>query len=103
MCWGFRYGLVAKHKAWEPSAKAFLGDREIAVGDYFGRPSFASLVGIMTLFRSAGALISVAVSGSIFYQTRTNLVSVIVYPMLQFSEAALALARRALPPVSLSV
>ena len=41
-------------------------DREMAVGDYFGRQSLAILVGIITLFHSAGVLISLAVQGRIF-------------------------------------
>ncbi len=86
------------------AAKAILGDREIAVADCFRRQSFASLVGIRTLFHRAGALISLAVSGWIFYQTPNhNLVRVMVFPMLPLRGAALALARSPLPPVSLSV
>ena len=74
------------------------------MADCFRRQSFGSLVGIRTLFHRAGALISLAVSGWIFYQTPNhNLVLVIVSPMLLQPGAAFALARRALPPVSLSV
>ena len=42
-------------------------DREIAVGDYFSRQSLTTLVGITSLFHSAGAVISLAVSGRIFH------------------------------------
>ena len=57
----------AKYKPWKTAAKAVLGYREIAVGDYFGRQSFASPVGMMTLFHGAGAVISRAVLGRIFH------------------------------------
>ncbi len=104
MSWGIRSGRGPKHKAWERAANAILGDREIAVADHFGRQSLAGLVGIMTLFHRAGALISLAVSGWIFHQTLNhNLVLVMVFPMLPLGGAAFALARTPLPPVILSV
>ena len=72
----------------------------IAVGDYFGRRSFASLVGIMTVFHSTGALIAPVVSGWIFDQTQSYaLVLLIVSPVLLISGVAFALARRPSPPV----
>ena len=104
MSWGIRSSWGPKHKAWETAANAILGDREIAVADHFDRQSLAGLVGIMTLFHSAGAPISLAVSGWMFYQTPNhNLVLGKVSPMFLLSRAAFALARRLLPPVSLSV
>jgi len=67
MSWGIRSSRGPKRKAWETAAKAILGDREIAVADHFGRQSLAGLLGIMTLFHSAGAPISLAIIGWIFY------------------------------------
>lgn len=70
----------------------------IAVGDYFGRRSFASLVGIMTVFHSTGALIAPVVSGWIFDQTQSYaLVLLIVSSVLLGSGIAFALARRPSP------
>jgi len=72
----------------------------IAVGDYFGRRNFASLLGIMTVFHSTASLISPVVSGWIFDQTQSYvLVLMIVSPLLLVSGVAFALARRPLPPV----
>ena len=72
----------------------------IAVGDYFGRRSFASLVGIMTVFHSTGALIVPVVSGWIFDQTQSYaLVLLIVSPVILVSGVAFAFARRPSPPV----
>ncbi len=73
------------------------------MADCFRRQSLASLVGIMTLFHRAGALISLAVIGWIFHHQNHNLVLVMVSSMLLLSGATFALARRLLPPVSLSV
>lgn len=71
----------------------------IAVGDYFGRRYFASLMGIMTVFHSMGSLILPVVSGWIFDQTQSyTLVLLIVSPLLLVSGVAFALARRPLPP-----
>ena len=71
----------------------------IAVGDYFGRRYFASLMGIMTVFHSMGSLISPVVSGWIFDQTQSyTLFLLIVSPLLLVSGVAFALARRPLPP-----
>ena len=103
MSWGVRSSRGPKRKAWETAAKAILGDREIAVADCFRRQSLASLVGTMTLFHRAGALISLAVIGWIFQTQNHNLVLVIVFSMLPLRGAAFALARSPLPPVSLSV
>ncbi len=85
------------------AANAILGDREIAVADHFGRQSLAGLVGIMTLFHRAGALISLAVIGWIFHHQNQVVVLAMVFPMLPLRVAAFDLARRPLPPVSLSV
>ena len=101
MSWGFWSILGPEHKDWETAAKAVLGDREIAVGEYFGRQSFASPVGMMTLFHSAGALISLAVSGRIFRQIPNHdLVLVKVSPLFLLPGAAFAPARRALPTIN---
>ncbi len=67
------------------------------MADHFGRQSLAGLVGIMTLFHRAGALISLVFIGCIFNQTPNhNLVPVIVFQKHLIRVAAFALARRAL-------
>ena len=43
----------------------------IAIGDYFGRFRYGSISGIMTVFYSAGALITPVISGWLFDQTNS--------------------------------
>ena len=79
-------------------AKSPPGGQTDRRGRVLWQPILVSLVGIMTLFHIAGAVISLAVRGRIFHQTPNyNLALVKVSPMPLFSRAACAPARRALP------
>ncbi len=44
----------------------------LVIGEYFGRKSFGSLVGIMTVFHSMGWLISPVISGWVFDATQSH-------------------------------
>lgn len=55
----------------------------LAVGEYFGRRSFGSLVGIMTLSFGLGSLIAPAAAGWVFVQTGTYVAALIAAAVMQ--------------------
>ncbi len=67
----------------------------IAVGEYFGRRSFGTLVGMMTVFYGVSGLIVPAVAGSVFDRTGSFLPVLAVLAVLQaLSAASFFLVRR---------
>ena len=67
----------------------------LAVGEYFGRRSFGSLVGIMTVSFGLGSLVAPAAAGWIFAQTGTYTAALLAAaPMQLASGICYALARR---------
>ena len=67
----------------------------IAVGDYFGRRSFATLVGIMTVFYSIGALLAPVATGWIYDQTDSySLALKILAPALVVAGVAFGVSRK---------
>ena len=67
----------------------------LAVGEYFGRRSFGSLVGIMTVSFGLGSLIAPAAAGWIFVQTGTYAAALIAAAGMQLlSGVCYALARQ---------
>ena len=67
----------------------------IAVGDYFGRRSFATLAGILTVFHSIGALLVPVATGYIFDQTDSySLALKILAPALIVGAVAFGVSRK---------
>ena len=67
----------------------------LAVGEYFGRRSFGSLVGIMTVSFGAGSLLAPVTAGWVFDRTDSFGTVLMVVAVLQFaSGACYLLARR---------
>ncbi|MDA1219887.1 MAG: MFS transporter [Chloroflexi bacterium] len=67
----------------------------LVVGQYFGRKRFGSLVGIMTVFHSMGALISPVISGWVFDSTESySGVLLAAAPLFLLGGVAFLLARR---------
>ena len=67
----------------------------IAVGDYFGRRSFATIVGIMTVFYSIGALLAPVVMGWVYDQSDSYSTSLtILAPALVIGGVALGVSRK---------
>ena len=67
----------------------------IAVGDYFGRRSFATLAGILTVFHSIGALLVPVATGYIYDQTDSySLALKILSPALIVGAVAFGVSRK---------
>ena len=67
----------------------------LAVGEYFGRRSFGSLVGIMTVSFGLGSLVAPAAAGWIFAQTGTYTAALLAAAAMQLASGiCYALARR---------
>ncbi len=67
----------------------------ITVGEYFGRRSFGTLVGMMTVFYGVSGLIAPALAGSVFDRTGSFLpVLVAVMAMQAISAGSFSLVRR---------
>ena len=67
----------------------------IAVGDYFGRRSFATIVGIMTVFYSIGALLAPVGMGWIYDQTDSYSTALkILAPALVVAGVAFGVSRK---------
>jgi sugar phosphate permease len=67
----------------------------IAVGDYFGRRSFATLAGILTVFHSIGALLVPVATGYIYDQTDSySLALKILAPALIVGAVAFGVSRK---------
>ena len=67
----------------------------LAVGEYFGRRSFGSLVGIMTVSFGLGSLVAPAAAGWIFVQTGTFTTALLVAAGMQLASGiCYVLARR---------
>ena len=67
----------------------------ITVGEYFGRRSFGTLVGVMTVFYGVSGLIVPALAGSVFDRTGSFVLALVGVGILQaVSAVAFLLARR---------
>ena len=67
----------------------------ITVGEYFGRRSFGTLVGLMTVFYGVSGLIVPALSGAAFDRTGSFVPVLLVVGMLQaVSAGSFALVKR---------
>ena len=67
----------------------------IAVGDYFGRRSFATIVGIMTVFYSIGALLAPVVMGWVYDRSDSYSTSLtILAPALVIGGVAFGVSRK---------
>lgn len=67
----------------------------ITVGEYFGRRSFGTLVGLMTVFYGVSGLIVPAVAGSVFDRTGSFVIVLLAVAVLQtVSASSFTLVRR---------